>query len=137
MGMTRIEGWESRLSTVIEDARTDPYVLGKHDCFSVAMGAVRALTGVDLWSKFARRYSTKREALRLIAQHGPSFDTAADSYLGISSSSISLARRGDICKYFDSEAHLGVCTGAHVAVLKENGLLFVPLKDCLCCWRIG
>jgi hypothetical protein len=134
----RLEGWEGRLVQVIEAARHRPYVLGEHDCFRVACQAVEALTGEDKWPEFAGRYSTEREALHLLAQHGHSFEESFDWFFSVKHSDVRLARRGDIVALANGgQKHLGVCEGALVAALGPDGLVRVPLLECLCCWRIG
>lgn len=134
----RLQGWESRLAQVIEEARHRPYVLGEHDCFRVACLSVEALTGENRWPEFAGKYSTEREALRLIAQHGRSFEGAFDAFFGAPHINVRLARRGDIVALENGgQKHLGVCEGALVAALGPEGLVRMPLLECLCAWRIG
>jgi hypothetical protein len=133
----RRPGWEERLAALIETARHEPYQLGVHDCFRLACRVVEALTGVDRWPQFAG-YTTKREALELLAQHGTSFEAAFDWFFGCTHLHRFMARRGDIVALHDGhEKHLGVCLGHRVAALQPEGLLFLPLDQALCCWRIG
>jgi hypothetical protein len=137
--MERLDGWEGRLAAVLKGARTRPYVLGTHDCFRVACAAVQALTGVDHWPDWAGRYSTRREALRLIAAYGGTFTGAYSRLFGSEPVAMSFAQRGDIAEYIDptGEAHLGVMNGASVLVLGADGLFGVGLFDCRHAWRIG
>src|SRR5690242_15369669 len=106
----RLEGWESRLHAVLEAAREKPYVLGEHDCFRVACRVVEALTGEDRWPEFDGKYSTTRDAKRLLARHGASFEAAFDWFFGVPAVSPRQARRGDILavQTSDGEKHLGV-----------------------------
>jgi hypothetical protein len=136
--MTRLEGWEDRLFAVIEAARHAPYRLGEHDCLRVACQSVQALTGVDLWPQFAG-YTTTRQALAKILEYGKTLPEAVSFVLGVEPESPKLARRGDVCHYIDTEDHLGVCIGEHVAVLGPDGIALVPItSDAVrCCWRIG
>jgi len=133
----RLEGWETRLALVVEEARHAPYALGTHDCFRLACRAVEALTGVDRWPEFAG-YTTKREALALLARHGSSFEDAFDHLAG-ERIEARLARRGDlVCvQTDDGEKHLGVVTGREAAFLAPQGLIWVPLAACRCGWRVG
>ena len=139
-----MEGWESRLDAVIEQARHEPYEIGRHDCFRVACAVIEALTGVDRWPEF-RGYRTKREALARIARHGSSFETAGDWFFGAGRIPVSSASRGDIValKTPDGGKHLGVCVDHRVAFLSETGLIFIPITDAvspitmLCAWRVG
>ena len=139
MPADRIEGWEGRLAAVIDAACCTPYVLGQHDCFRLACEAVNALTGVDHWPAWAGRYHTPREALRLLAENGGSFTAAFTQLFGVEPSAPNTAQRGDVLEYRDAtgQQHLGVCVGAHVALLGEQGLAFQRLRDCAHVWRIG
>ena len=134
----RIEGWEQRLDAVIENARSRPYELGTHDCFSLACTVQAALTGVDRWPEFSG-YRSKREALARIAEHGSTFEQAGDWFFGGGHVDMRLARRGDIValRTEDGQKHLGVCLGDRVACLLADGLGFIPPSACLCAWRIG
>lgn len=138
--MMRLEGWESRLAAVIEAARHERYELGRHDCFRVVCRGVQALTGIDLWAPWAGTYRTRAQSLRRIAEYGGgSFDAAFSRLFGVEPVDRALARRGDVVKYVDQEGvpHLGLCNGASVAVLAEEGLTFMELSACSSCWRIG
>lgn len=136
--VVRLEGWELRLDGVIENARRHPYELGMHDCFRVACAAVEALTGVDRWPEWSGKYSTKREALALIAKHGSNFEEAFDWFFDTKHVSVNLARRGDVVAFeFVGEKHLGVCTGMNCALTAESGVTFIPARRGLCAWRIG
>jgi len=134
----RIDGWESRLTALIEEARAKPYVLGEHDCARLAGRIEFALTGIDRWPRFAG-YRTEREALAILAKWGSSFEAAFDAIFEAPSVGAHFARRGDIVaiQSEDKEKHLGVCLGAQAAFLAPHGLVFVPTLTCLCCWRIG
>lgn len=134
----RREGWEGRLFALLDAARARPYVLGEHDCFRVACQVVEALTGADRWPEFAG-YTTKREAMARMAEHGATFEAAFDWFFGAAHVSPRFARRGDICavQTDDGEKHLGVCIGAEVALLGPEGLRHVPLLACQCAWRVS
>ena len=137
--MNRIKGWESRLARVIADAAAKPYVLGEHDCFRVACSAVEALTGVDYWADWGK-YTTKREAMRLLASRGArTFEDAFTWLFKTDPVPAVQARRGDICSFqtLDGEKHLGVCLGVETAVTHETQLMFIKTRTCLCAWRIG
>jgi hypothetical protein len=134
----RQAGWEARLLAVVAAAQHEPYRLGTHDCFRLACRVVEALTGVDRWPQFAGQYATKREALRLIARFGLTFESAFDWFFALPHTSPKVARRGDIAAYADPEGekHLGIVLGAETAVLGPHGLLRVPTLQCLAAWRI-
>lgn len=133
----RLQGWEKRLDTLIEDARSRQYRIGEHDCFRLACAAVKTLTGRDRWPEFRGRYATQREAMRLLAKHGTTFEAAGDWFFGSDRIQPSFARRGDIMVIEDEQhKHLGVCVGAVTAFLAPGGLVFVPTLSCTTGWRI-
>lgn len=134
----RLDGWESRLALLIEDARERPYLLGQHDCFRLACRVIEALTGVDRWPEFSG-YATRREALALLARHGSSFEESFDWFTGGARIDVRQAQRGDLVaiQTVDGDKHLGVVLGAEAAFLAPEGLRWIPVLQCLCAWRIG
>jgi hypothetical protein len=137
-GVRRLPGWEARLHEVVEFARAHPYVLGQHDCVKVACFTIRMLTGIDLWTQWEGRYSTRREALVLIQQFaGAGFTEAFSKLFGVPTKHALAARRGDIVEFFDIQPHLGVCIGAEFAVLADSGLRFFSLERARHAWGIG
>lgn len=138
----RLDGWEGRAGAVLEAARTKPYVLGENDCLRLACAVIKALTGVDHWPQFAGRYSSKLQALRLIAQYGGDFRSGAAKLFGGQAEPMERARAGDIAEFRERDAsrtpHLGVVwNNQAVAVLGEKGMVFVKHRSCWHCWRIG
>lgn len=135
----RLDGWEKRLADIVEAARAHPYQLGQHDCFRLACAVVEALTGVDHWPAWEGKYTTKREALALIAQYGSTFTDAATKLFDVEPIAMNFAHRGDIAEIVDpsGEKHLGVVIGAHVVALGEKGVAFLPRSACRHAWRIG
>lgn len=113
-------------------------MLGEHDCFRVACQVVHALTGVDRWPEFAG-YKTRREAMIKLAQFGSTFEAAGDKFFG-ERIELNYARRGDIAAVQPDPAgdkHLAVVVGATVRGLSESGLVTLPLRTALCCWKVG
>lgn len=136
----RLPGWEDRLVGVMAAARAMPYELGRHDCFRLACAVVQALTGEDLYAPWAGAYSSKRMALRLIAEfESRGFTAAASKFFGSEPQPVPLGRRGDICEFVDGEGeqHLGVVLGSNVALLSPVGLDYLPRDAAKHCWRIG
>lgn len=134
----RTNGWESRLGATIESARHKPYQLGRHDCFTFAGQCMAALTGVDTTLPWRGRYRTPRGALRLLRKHGGSIEGALEILTGSKAAAAGMARRGDWLLYLDAGGpHIGVCVGARVAVLADDGLRFVGLKDCRAAFAVG
>lgn len=136
----RLPGWESRLNDLIDECRRTPYVLGEFDCFRVACKTVELLTGIDRWSEWAGRYTTKRGAMKLLAEHGSNFEEAGDWFFGADNrQSPRWARVGDIVELQtpDGEKHLGVCLGVNSMFLTDKGVGYVPTLKCPWSWRVG
>lgn len=136
--MPRLEGWETRLQQLVDAARDRAYVLGEHDCFRLACRVVQAVVGVDRWPEFAG-YTSRREALALLARHGSSFEAAFDGFFGAPAVPASRTRRGDLLcvQTSDGEKHLAVCLGAPAALLAPQGLIFTPTRLARCGWQVG
>jgi hypothetical protein len=134
----RLEGWEQRVSDIITTSRDVPYKLGENDCFRLTCRVVEAITGVDRWPELSG-YTTKRESLKKLHEHGSTFEAAGDWFFGAPSISVKRARRGDICCIEDStgEKHLGVCMGQYTYGIEDAGLLSVLTLTCKCAWAVG
>ena len=65
--MSRRDDWPQRLNEYIVQCRDKQWQLGKFDCAKFAFGAIEAMTGED---KIPAKYSTKKEALKLLAEKG-------------------------------------------------------------------
>jgi hypothetical protein len=137
--MNRLDGWEGRLALVVAAATDAPYELGRHDCFRFACACAEALTGADLSIGFAGKYKSRRGALRLARKFaGGGMRVAIGKLLGVADQPPRMARRGDWLLFNDgAEDHIGICTGAEIAVLAERGLNRVRFDDCVCCWAVG
>jgi hypothetical protein len=130
----RLEGWESKLEELLNAARVMPYRLGSHDCFTLAVAVVEALTG-EKGLQF--RYSTPEEAKALIKRHGATFEDAFDWCFRMPRIPCQQAQRGDLLAVkLDDEKHLAICLGTHMACLGEEGLVFLPSSLAHCAWRV-
>ena len=69
--LARLDNWRSRLAAELDRQRRSPFVWGEHDCASgLVVGAIRAMTGVDLAADYRGAYSTSSGALALIHEAG-------------------------------------------------------------------
>lgn len=136
----RREDWHIQLFNVVEAAQDQPYQLGTHDCLKFSCACIEAMTGRDYWPQFAGLYGDKREALKLISQYGRSFQDAVSGVLGQEPQPRLMSQRGDLVMYRDDGGdHLGICCGATVALLADDGLHHVPLvhDGIVASWRIN
>lgn len=138
----RLPDWPERLDAVIESARHRPFIWGQHDCCLFVADAVAAITGVDFASDWRDQYGDVIDARQLIRKCGFRSFTDLVSVLCQASGwpEITPARagRGDVCiLILDSTEHLCLCTGAHLAVPGDQGLVFYPRSLAQRAWRIG
>jgi cell wall-associated NlpC family hydrolase len=127
MQLTRQPHWPEGLAAVIAAAQEQPYQIGQHDCLRLSCAAIAAMCGVDLWPHFAG-YTTRREAVAVLGQYGPTLAAAACKVVGVEPLPVLAARRGDLLTFADKYGeHLGICTGTHVAVLGHQGLIHLRL----------
>lgn len=137
--MQRRADWPERLAEQVAGAQRKEYVLGVHDCLRFTCLCIEAMTGTDLWPRFAG-YTTLREAQATIQGIAPTLREAAAVVLGQQPEPVTLARRGDVVVFDDTFGeHLGVCTGAHVAVLQRHGLALIPTSHVgmVCTLKVG
>lgn len=130
----RQEGWPLRLETLISAARNRKFEWGRHDCGTFAAEVVKAITARSL--NLPKGYTTARgSALAMRRKTGASDMAGATSYfLGEPLDSPLQAMRGDVVLH--TTQALGVCIGADALCLSENGLVAVPMTDCVKAWRI-
>lgn len=140
--MTRLPGWERRLPETLQAVRGWQYALGERDCMAMVCLFVRAITGVDLWPRWAGRYDCLRGALAHIAREAdfqqPHLQHAVSRVLGCAPSPAKQLQRGDIAEWFERDGpHLGVVVGADAVGFGPEGVYFVPVAQCAHGWRIG
>ena len=128
------------MNKLLEEARNKPYKIGEHDCALFVTDIMRVFSGRDYSKAFRGKYKTQTGALKLIKRLSggeESLREAATNVFGIDPLKPAWAMRGSPVLYKeDGQEHLGVSTGTHAAVLHEDGLKFIPLSDCECCWNI-
>lgn len=97
----RKEGWEDRLTKVVEEHAQRPFAWGGtatgkgSDCFEMCMDVAKAVTGVDPYEDERGRYKSRMGALRRFKKRG--FDWLAGAYAHVFLEiPPSMARRGDI-----------------------------------------
>lgn len=135
--MTRFPDWPARLVSSIEAARERPFSWsGGHDCCTFAADVVLALTGRDFAEPFRGRYSTRAEAVALVAARG-GLEAVVTGCLGEPLPTALLAGRGDVVMVETPEGRaLGVSVGEKAACAGPQGLTFVPMSGWLAGWRV-
>ena len=146
--LIRRPDWRGRLRAYASAAARRPFAYGQHDCALFAAGAIAAMTGQDPAADWRRRYTTLRGGLRVIRKSGHADHVAAVAacFTEIPSA---FAQVGDLAVVpadtvpsLDpaaprpiSDLALGVVAGAHVWVLRPEGLGTVPLTMALRAFR--
>lgn len=93
-----------------------------------------ALTGED-HGKAYRGYKTARGAKARLLKHG-GVEAIATIEFGEPKSHL-YAKRGDIVSVkTGEEIALGICLGDKIAVVSEDGLLMLPIRDGINAWSV-
>lgn len=123
--------WEERLSDTIRTWRARPFRWDR-DCGRWAAACVIAQTGEDPLAELRGQYSTKRQALKLLAEKSMSerLDTMFDRVHPC------FAQRGDIALV--QESCLGcVIGGEALFYFAGGGMVAVPRADWTAAWKVG
>ena len=127
--MIRRADWPERLYDYLDACRDRPFVWGSHDCATLAVGAVEAMTGVVLWEP---RYRDARGAAHYMDKHP--IEGVVDALLErIPPAS---AQRGDVVLLSLGRPTLGVCVGIEAAAPADLGLCTVPMSSAIAAWRV-
>lgn len=90
----RTKGWEERLSALIAREQTTPFAWGEHDCATLALAAVQAMTGQDLAADVPPWFSAM-SALRSLRVAGAA--SAAEFFAArLTEIPVAEAHRGDL-----------------------------------------
>jgi hypothetical protein len=127
----RLDGWEKRLDSYLRNV--GPFEWGKNDCCMFSANAAHCITGTD-FAKPYRGYKTARGALQRLK--GIGVQGIATKLWGEPKGSL-YAKRGDIVlfKSEDGDA-LGICIGDKIAAIGADGLVILPMSECLKAWSV-
>lgn len=129
----RKENWPHLLTEYIYQKRNEPFEWSKNDCWQFSIGAVKAISDMDLTGVY--EYETARRAAELMQENGGMI-AIAQKHLG-EAKSIMLAQRGDVvCLINAGRELLGVCLGEMSAFVAESGIILKPTLDCEKAWSI-
>lgn len=134
----RLADWRVRLDAYFAMVVGTPFQYGRHDCALFVAGAVEAMTGSDPAAPWRGRYTTLEgglKALRKAAYLTP-LELVGDLFAPVAPA---LAQVGDIAQ-LDVEGGLpalGIVAGEVVAVLRPEGLGWVPRMLAVSAWRVS
>ena len=134
--MVRREDWPLRLNAWLDSARERAFKWGAHDCVMAAADAVRMMTGEDPAKAYRGLYTSKREAVVLLADHG-GLEAMVSSVLGAPLPTPKLAQRGDLVLVDSPEGQaLSVVVGAAAVGPGKAGVVFTSMGSWLVAWRV-
>lgn len=131
--MVRLDDWEKRFSSFLEEKKSVSFCWGKHDCMSFVAGAVFSITGKDFF-RFYCNYHDEDSAKSMLVKNGGNIGII-NACLGSGHRNILRARRGDVVVVKMPEIMGGVVddSGQKIALVTKDGLTRVPLAKA---WRI-
>jgi hypothetical protein len=132
--MSKLTGWEGRLSSVVDDAVNRKFIWGEHDCSLFAARCADAVYGTKFEAANTGKYKTARGAAGRVKRLG-GYDAHLRK-LGFNPVLKSFAQRGDTAIIEqDGREALGVVMGPNIVAASTDGLAFVPVGDALGVWR--
>lgn len=134
MGTGRLDGWEMRLTKVVNDWMRKEFSWENH-CGLFVGDCVLAVTGHDPVADIRGNIKTARDWVRSLKQQG-GFLAAMDNRLG-SRIEVTKAQMGDVVVRRDRWYSAGVHIGGKAAFLADKGLCFLPASDCALAWAVG
>jgi len=127
----RFDNWEKLLNDYL--SQVGPFEWGANDCCLFAANGVLAMTGED-YAKPYRGYKTAKGALGKLKDIG--VNGAATKALG-EPKPPTLAKRGDVVSFESGDGlALGLCIGAKIAAVGQDGLIMLPMNQALQAWSV-
>lgn len=132
----RVEGWEKIAIDYIEKAKKSKFVWGLNDCVLFSCDLAKEMTGKDPAESIRGKYSSQKEALKLIkANKRKPEDVMGDYFLEVH---CNFAQRGDIVfrRNSDLSFNFGIVWDGKAFFLQDGeGVVSQNLKG-LKCWRV-
>jgi hypothetical protein len=127
----RFQNWEKLLNDYL--SQIGPFEWGANDCCLFAANGVFAMTGED-YAKPYRGYKTAKGALGKLKDIG--VDGVATKALG-EPKPPTLAKRGDVVSFESGDGlALGLCIGAKIAAVGQDGLIMLPMNQAIQAWSV-
>lgn len=127
----RLQSWEKHLDDFL--CSVGAFEWGKTDCCMFAVGAVKAITGIDYGKDYEHR--SKIGAAKLLSKHG-GVEAIATKHLG-EPKPAAFAKRGDVVSLDTGDGiALGICVGDKIAAMKEDGLTFLSSARTQKAWSV-
>lgn len=130
----RYHDWQSRLHNYLSSVYQTPFKYGVFDCGVFSSEAIEAMTGADLASQFRGRYTTRKEALKLV---GTMEQVAERS--GLKPVPVVFGQRGDLAVIRSGvKSSLGIVSlhGNDVLSPGKDGLMRVEMNQVTKVFRV-
>lgn len=116
----------------IENTKSDSFKYGYNDCALWSFRYVKALNGLDLFTKYVGKYTTWSGGRSALRKFG---DNTLINYVNQNFKSIhlSFAQRGDLIMF---RGALGICQGKFTFFLNKKGVTHILTNDCSLSWRV-
>jgi len=133
----RLPDWDKRLAAYIEEVRYIPFERGVHDCFIFAVKCEEEISGVTRFPElYKAKYHNLFGANKAFLKNGyrGMFDCIDRRCMEID---VNMMQRGDWAAVDSPEGlAIGVCVGSKIAVVGENGLIFLNNTEAKAAWSI-
>lgn len=149
MAIAFVPHWQELLHNYFVRRHNEPFKWGSMDCCLFACDAVRELTGIDLAHDFRGRYDSALTAVREMKRFTGDATAQDDlveavavkvtAQFGLREVPLLMAQRGDVVLLQSPNGKsLGILGlgGTRVHASGPDGVISVPLKECLRAWLI-
>lgn len=142
--MRRLNNWQTRFADCLEDYMTEPFAWGSNDCLCFVDDMHYALTGHPFAPDWLGQYKTPLQAARwyrkLLAEQNcdtiiDAIDRRLTRFDGKMPPVGSIVARPSKENVVTGYA-LGVCIGAKVAYVGDDGLIFMPFGEGNISWLV-
>lgn len=132
---------QMELYKYLESIRQEPYVLGKHDCLTFTNKAWEILYDRGWAADVLGKYLTKSGKLKTvktlqkelnIVTYCDLVDARLNRHEYMPDFGMLVGVEPDDTAVFN--VALGICVGTTVAVVGNEGLIYVPVQDAKICW---
>lgn len=131
--MAKVDCWESKLFSMVEQLQDKPFRYGSHDCAKFSMKVIKEITDRDLLKETGTAWANRTKAAELIAQK--SIIDRCDEHL--TERPIKLLQRGDlVCKMTPEGIGLGIWLSPKAVFVGENGLIMVNRDQLIKAWEV-
>ncbi len=132
----RLADWRTRLDAYLASVAAEPFQYGRLDCALFAAGAVEAMTGGDPVAGIGP-YTTLKGGLKALSKAG---FRSPEHVVGLHFDPVptALAQVGDIAAVEQTEGMpaLGIVAGEVIAVLRPEGLGWLPRMQATDAWAV-